>query len=122
MQSYSEKAPKVGHQHAYIHHGVFYSIRHIYLTEGLKGLWRGSDAAMVRTAVGSGVQLSCYDSTKRWLLQFPYFPHDSVMTHFSASLLTSVVVCLAMNPFDVIMTRMVKHLSISNDLVQSIFC
>ena len=71
-------------------------------------MWRGSQAAMLRTGVGSSVQLSSYDSSKRFLLELGMFNNkDSIKVHFTASLLTGFFVCFAMNPVDVAMTRMV---------------
>jgi solute carrier family 25 protein 34/35 len=82
----------------------------IYKNEGLRGLWRGVDASMMRTGVGSAVQLSSYDVCKSKIFSLGIFdpssPKQQIQLHFSASLLTSFLVCLAMNPFDVASTRM----------------
>jgi solute carrier family 25, member 34/35 len=116
MQSYSPNVPGVGHQHTYVHHGMLRSLFHIYRSEGITGLWRGADAAMVRTGIGSAVQLSTYDQSKRLLLKTGLFDdyHGNgaghLEVHFCASLITSFFVCLAMNPFDVASTRMVSHI------------
>jgi solute carrier family 25 protein 34/35 len=44
MQSYSSSASGVGVQHAYVTKGTFHTLTRIYQTEGIRGLWRGSDA------------------------------------------------------------------------------
>ncbi|KAJ3261816.1 Mitochondrial oxaloacetate carrier protein [Boothiomyces macroporosus] len=76
-------------------------------TAGIVGLWRGVDASMLRTGVGSSVQLPSYEIIKSYLLSTGYFSgNGSTYLHFAASLGTSFMVCLAMNPFDVAMTRM----------------
>ncbi|KAJ3056776.1 Mitochondrial oxaloacetate carrier protein [Rhizophlyctis rosea] len=110
MQSYTAATAAVGHQHSYVTKGTFPALAHIYRNEGLRGLWRGADAAMLRAGVGSAVQLTGYDSTKGLLLKSGWFEeHDGqgdVRVHFAASLVTSFFVCLAMNPFDVASTRM----------------
>jgi len=58
--------------------------------------------------VGSAVQLSTYDSLKNALMRsgYPVFAQDTLITHLGASMLCSLVVCAAMNPFDVISTRL----------------
>ncbi|KAJ3088784.1 Mitochondrial oxaloacetate carrier protein [Phlyctochytrium bullatum] len=122
MQSYSPNNA-VGHQHSYVTRGTLHSISHIYQNEGIRGLWRGVDAAMLRTGVGSAVQLSCYDGCKRAILQSGFFDRwgvgakdttgkgnkpgqGGVIVHFAASAVTSLLVCIAMNPLDVASTRM----------------
>lgn len=112
MQSYSKDlASSVGHQHDYVNQGTVKALKVVYEKEGLRGLWRGVDAAMVRTGIGSAVQLSSYDLSKRFLLSTGLFEVNNgvgnVEVHFGASLITSFFVCLAMNPFDVASTRMV---------------
>ncbi|KAJ3347452.1 Mitochondrial oxaloacetate carrier protein [Entophlyctis luteolus] len=109
MQSYSPSM-SVGAQHSYVLGGLRKSLAHIYAKEGLVGLWRGADASMLRTAVGSGVQLSTYDASKDVLIRSGLFTirngDGGAPLHFAASAFTSLFVCIAMNPFDVISTRM----------------
>lgn len=52
----------VGHQHA--PSGLFSGLYSVYKQGGLRGLWRGADASMLRTMVGSAVQLTTYDFCK----------------------------------------------------------
>jgi solute carrier family 25 protein 34/35 len=78
----------------------------VYKQDGVKGLWRGAKASALRVAIGSGFQLSTYDLVKPALISTSYFPKDSVYTHFCASFLTSFVVTIFSNPFDVVSTRM----------------
>ena len=114
MQSFTEGKTVVGHQHSDVKKGAWHVLKSIYTKEGLKGLWRGADASMMRTGIGSAVQLSSYDFFKRNLLETGYFQtndgHGHFSVHFSASLITSFFVCLFMNPFDVASTRMVSIL------------
>ncbi|KAJ3108000.1 hypothetical protein HDU97_002580 [Phlyctochytrium planicorne] len=117
MQSYSPHHA-VGHQHTYITKGTIHSLLYVYRHEGIAGLWRGVDAAMIRTGVGSSVQLSSYDFCKKAIIDSKVFDRwggegkgnapgqGGVLVHFAASAVTSLFVCLAMNPFDVVMTRM----------------
>jgi solute carrier family 25 protein 34/35 len=80
---------------------------------------------MARTGVGSAIQLSTYDGTKNYLLNSGWFHLGSqgsgydisktdfrcIELHFCASLITSIFVCIAMNPFDVASTRMYNQKS-----------
>jgi len=110
LQSYSPSSPSIGAQHAYVNRGAMDALITIYKTQGIHGLFRGMDAAMIRTGIGSAVQLSSYDACKRLIAQTRWFQNDQsrgASLHFSASLLTGLIVCIVMNPPDVISTRMV---------------
>lgn len=108
MQSYSKgSAVAVGHQHSYVSKGVLFSLQTIWRDGGLRGLWRGSSASMLRTGVGSSVQLPSYEFIKDILISEKLFEPTAPALHFTASLGTGLIVCTAMNPFDVAMTRMV---------------
>lgn len=76
---------------------------------------------VVRTGVGSAVQLSTYDITKTTLLDSNLFTSNSVSLHFSASLITSLFVCAAMNPFDVVSTRMYNQPTASDGKVGQLY-
>lgn len=52
IQAFSPSHP-VGAQHEY--RGGFHALSSIFKAEGIRGLWRGVDAAMLRTAMGSSV-------------------------------------------------------------------
>ncbi|KAJ3020345.1 Mitochondrial oxaloacetate carrier protein [Thoreauomyces humboldtii] len=110
MQSYTTTNTVVGAQHSYVKEGTVKALRLIYGKEGVRGLWRGCDAAMLRTGIGSAVQLSSYESFKKILADSGWFKmhdgHGGLSLHLGASLITSLFVCLAMNPFDVASTRM----------------
>ncbi|KAI8919138.1 hypothetical protein PhCBS80983_g05999 [Powellomyces hirtus] len=111
MQSYTTASSNaVGAQHTYVKDGTFRALKLIYGAEGVRGLWRGVDAAMLRTGIGSAVQLSSYDSFKQILARSGWFQmhdgHGGLGLHLGASLITSFFVCISMNPFDVASTRM----------------
>lgn len=112
MQSYTKVSSKaVGYQHSYVEKGILYSLKHIYSTDGIRGLWKGVDASMLRTSIGSAVQLSTYDSGKMALINSGFFKDDNMSLYFASSLLTSFFVVIAMNPFDVATTRMYNQRS-----------
>lgn len=93
----------VGTQYPY--KGAIDGLATIYKSEGFVGLYRGVNAAALRTAVGSGVQLSVYDFTKSKLLNTKYF-EDGPPLYLTTSLIVGFFVCCAMNPLDVVTTRM----------------
>ena len=102
LQSNTIGTTKYGYQHGYT--GIIDGFSKILKTEGFRGLYHGVDASMLRTAVGSAVQLSVYDTIKKYFNT--KFEKDTLKVHFSASMITGVFVCFFMNPFDVLTTRM----------------
>ncbi|PIA19208.1 mitochondrial carrier [Coemansia reversa NRRL 1564] len=97
----------VGFQHNY--KGAVDGLRRIWREGGLRGLYRGMDAAMMRAGAGSSVQLATYDHFKSYIsrnLAHHGLTNNSAYTHFLASMGTGFFVCLVMNPFDVVSTRM----------------
>ncbi|KAI8868301.1 mitochondrial carrier [Ramicandelaber brevisporus] len=119
LQAYSKAAP-VGTQHEY--RGMIHGLSEIWKSGGIRGLWRGSDAAMLRTAAGSSVQLASYDRIKREImaLNHPWFG-DNIQTHFAASMVSGFLVCCAMNAPDVIMNRMYNDRSASGGSTGSLY-
>ncbi|KAJ1833925.1 Mitochondrial oxaloacetate carrier protein [Coemansia sp. RSA 2711] len=106
MQSASSFAA-VGHQHNYA--SSLDGLRRIWRAGGVRGLYRGMDAAMMRAGAGSSVQLATYDHFKAYIartLAHRGLTDNSAYTHFLASMGTGFFVCLVMNPFDVVSTRM----------------
>lgn len=102
MQSYSP----VFHIGAQTHYkSVFDGLKTIFKTEGFKGLYRGVDAAVLRTGAGSSVQLPIYNYAKGLIEQYDLFD-DGPLRHFGASAASGLGVAIVMNPWDVLMTRM----------------
>ncbi|KAJ2127620.1 Mitochondrial oxaloacetate carrier protein [Coemansia sp. RSA 921] len=113
MQSASKFAA-VGHQHNYT--SSIDGLRRIWQAGGIRGLYRGMDAAMMRAGAGSAVQLATYDHFKSYIsrtLAHRGLTDNSVYTHFLASMGTGFFVCLAMNPFDVVSTRMYNQKTVN---------
>lgn len=73
---------------------------------------------MIRTSVGSGVQLSVYDFTKAFIIRSGLFESNNndangnLGIHFLSSMITGLFVTAAMNPFDMISTRLYNQKSI----------
>lgn len=87
------------------HEGLIDAARHIHQEHGLRGFTKGTSAALFRVGVGSGVQLGTYDTTKDVVLR-TFGMQDGPVAHICASLLSGILTVAAMNPFDVISTRL----------------
>ncbi|KAB5590071.1 Mitochondrial oxaloacetate transport protein [Ceratobasidium theobromae] len=120
MQAYSPALP-VGTQHYY--RNSFAALREIFKAEGLRGYIRGMDAAILRTCMGSSVQLPSYNWTKTMLVKHGIGSADSTWTFLASSMVSGICVvgtcftskapfidnaaqCLAMQPADTALTRM----------------
>ncbi|KAJ9639040.1 uncharacterized protein PV06_07402 [Exophiala oligosperma] len=102
LQSYSPFLP-VGTQHKY--RNAMDGIRQIYSTEGVRGLYRGMGASMVRTGAGSSVQLPTYFFAKRRLMRHAGM-EDGPALHLLSSTASGFVVCCVMHPPDTVMARL----------------
>ncbi|PWY99681.1 mitochondrial carrier [Testicularia cyperi] len=90
----------------------------IFKEEGFRGLVRGMDAAVLRTAMGSTVQLPAYNWFKGYLTNMdveanPYNPlkflankPNSFFTYLASSIFSGLCVCAVMQPADTALTRM----------------
>lgn len=94
LQSYSPVFP-VGTQHVY--KGAFDAFRHIWREGGVRGLYRGLDAAAIRTGMGSSVQLPVYNWAKKTIEKYNLIT-DGPAKHVVASATSGVGVCIAMHP------------------------
>ncbi|KAG8722090.1 Mitochondrial oxaloacetate carrier protein [Ceratobasidium sp. 394] len=103
MQAYSPALP-VGAQHYY--RNSFAALAEIYRAEGLRGYIRGMDAAILRTCMGSSVQLPSYNWTKNMLVKNGVASPDSTWTFLASSSVSGACVCLVMQPADTVLTRM----------------
>ncbi|CEL56797.1 Mitochondrial oxaloacetate transport protein OS=Saccharomyces cerevisiae (strain ATCC 204508 / S288c) GN=OAC1 PE=1 SV=1 [Rhizoctonia solani AG-1 IB] len=103
MQAYSPSLP-VGAQHYY--RNSFAALAEIFKAEGLRGYIRGMDAAILRTCMGSSVQLPSYNWTKTTLVKNNISSLDSTWTFLASSTVSGICVCLVMQPADTALTRM----------------
>lgn len=94
LQSYSPFLP-VGTQHNY--KNAFHGLSTIYKSEGIKGIYRGVDAAMIRTSFGSAVQLPTYFFAKRRLTHHLGMEEGPAL-HLASSTASGFVVCVFMHP------------------------
>lgn len=102
MQSYSP-AINIGEQTYY--KGVWDGLLLVYRKEGFKGLFRGLDAAIIRTGSGASAQLPVYNLTKIFLLDYNLVPDNSLGLHLISSSMAGLGVAIVMNPWDVVLTR-----------------
>lgn len=101
LQSYSDFI-KIGEQTHYT--GVWNGLKTIFQKEGFLGLYRGVDAAILRTGAGSSVQLPIYNTAKHFLLDHDLMKEGTGL-HLTASTISGLGVAVVMNPWDVILTR-----------------
>jgi solute carrier family 25, member 34/35 len=94
LQSFSPFLP-VGTQHNY--RNSVDGLKKIYGGEGIKGLYRGVGAAMVRTGFGSSVQLPTYFFAKRRLVKH-FGMEEGPALHLASSTASGFVVCCVMHP------------------------
>jgi solute carrier family 25, member 34/35 len=94
LQSYSPFLP-VGTQHQY--RNAFNGLSQIYKGEGVRGLYRGVGAAMIRTGFGSSVQLPTYFFAKRRLVRHLGMEEGPAL-HLASSAVSGFVVCCVMHP------------------------
>lgn len=102
LQSYSPFLP-VGTQHKY--KNAVHGFTSIYKTEGIRGLYRGVGAAMIRTGFGSSVQLPTYFFAKRRLVKH-FGLEEGPALHLASSTMSGFVVCCVMHPPDTVMSRL----------------
>ncbi|KAF8346966.1 mitochondrial carrier domain-containing protein [Amanita rubescens] len=103
MQAYSPALP-VGAQRHY--KSSLDALTTIFRTEGFRGYFRGMDASILRTSMGSSVQLPSYNFTKNLLVKNGVMSADSTLTFLVSSSFSGACVCLVMQPADTATTRM----------------
>ncbi|CCK68295.1 Oac1p KNAG_0A06360 [Huiozyma naganishii CBS 8797] len=101
MQSYSSSIA-LGDQTKYT--GVWNGLSTIFREGGVRGLFKGVDAAILRTGAGSSVQLPIYNTAKNILLRNDLMENGPAL-HLTASTISGMGVAVVMNPWDVILTR-----------------
>ena len=82
--------------------------RRVARTEGLKGLFCGSKAFVVRSSVLTGAQIPSYEVSKHWLKEEAQFSEGTAL-HLTASMAAGFVATAACSPFDFIKTRMMNE-------------
>lgn len=104
LQAQSAAPIAVGYQHH--HEGMMPALTRIYRKEGVRGLWRGANAALLRVSSGSAMQLTTFSKIKSHINHFAIFQKRSWLEALVASSASGVVVVATMTPFDVCCTRL----------------
>ena len=95
----------VGHQHNYS--SLRTAARTILKNQGIRGLWRGASASILRTSIASCVQLSTFSLLDGHLLKnSSYLQNNTILSTFISSVIGGIAVSTAMCPFDVVSTRL----------------
>jgi len=107
FQSSARKEIAVGHQHHYT--GTFNAFKDIIEKEGVRGLWRGAHGQVLRVGMGSAIQISTYERIKEIIA--PFFPQQegqctNMWMATASAFCTSFPLVIAMNPVDVVATRL----------------
>jgi solute carrier family 25 protein 34/35 len=85
---------------------VIEAFRELYSKGRLRALWHGAPSAAMRTGIGSAVQLASYDAFKRGAGQDLA---ESWRLRTAGAMASGALTAVAMNPFDVVMTRMYNN-------------
>ncbi|XP_060569586.1 solute carrier family 25 member 35-like [Ruditapes philippinarum] len=104
LQARANRAIAVGTQHQ--HDSMTKGFKKILKREGIKGLWRGTMAAVPKSTVGSAVQLGTFSTSKDYITSLMLFEPGSVFNAFFASIVAGLCIVACMTPFDVVATRM----------------
>lgn len=86
----------------YAYKGMWDGLTCIFREGGMRGLYRGSWASIVRVSIGSAAQLTSYKESKHFLSASHL--HGMSLVVGSAAI-SGLCVSIAMNPFDVVSTR-----------------
>jgi solute carrier family 25 protein 34/35 len=110
LQAYSPALP-VGAQHYY--KNSFQALSTIFNAERFRGLLRGSDAAILRTATGSSVQLPSYNFTKEQMVTHGLSQADSIWTYLASSTVSGICVVCPMSSSFATLLLTLNALSVS---------
>lgn len=94
LQTFSSATPS-GTQIPYA--STIDGLRQIYRIEGFLGWYRGCSSAVVRTGMGSSIQLPTYFFAKRKLLSW-LNTEEGPLLHLVSSAISGVAVCCVMHP------------------------
>lgn len=68
LQAQTNSQFAVGFQHS--HTGMVNALINTYHSQGVRGLWRGFEGIVPRTAVGSAIQITTFTMSKDFLSQY----------------------------------------------------
>jgi len=103
MQSNAKHSIAVGHQHRYT--GTFQGLYSIVTREGFMALYKGSAMSVIRSTLGSGINMALYTGLRDYLIDNAIM-QNSAVTDAVSGLVSSFFCALVMNPVDVARTRL----------------
>ncbi|XP_029659368.1 solute carrier family 25 member 35-like [Formica exsecta] len=104
LQAQSATSIAVGYQHS--HSGSWDAFKSLWAEGGVRGLYRGWQAGLPRLFVGSSTQLTTFGLASDWLRSLDIFPDRPILLTFLAAAIGGSCVAVAMQPFDVLATRL----------------
>jgi solute carrier family 25 protein 34/35 len=102
LQCQSEFLP-VGYQHHY--KNGLNALVSVWKDEGVSGYFRGAQAAIIRMIMASAVQLGTYDKAKELVVKH-FHMREALPAFCIAACISSVLMTIVLNPFDVVLTRL----------------
>jgi len=106
----------IGTQHNY--NNVGHAMVNMVKTEGILSLWSGSGFSALRSFLGTGANLASYSWMRENILEYKILK-DGILTDCLCSFLSSFFTALAMNPTDVIRTRIYNEIALGNTQYKS---
>lgn len=76
LQAQSHGKFAVGYQHGHL--GLSDALISTYKTQGIRGLWRGFEGIVPRTAVGSAIQITTFSMSKDFLMNYEVIVHQHI--------------------------------------------
>jgi len=84
--------------------GSFQAYRHIFATEGVSGLWKGTAPNVTRNAIVNAAELVSYDLIKTKILELKLL-NDNMPCHFLSAFGAGFITTVVASPVDVVKTR-----------------
>ncbi|XP_072276270.1 mitochondrial glycine transporter [Pyxicephalus adspersus] len=90
----------------YSYRSVFGALGNIYRTEGVRGLFSGLTATLLRDAPFSGIYLMFYTQAKKYAFQSNIDQTFTPLVNFSCGIVAGILASISTQPADVIKTHM----------------
>lgn len=91
----------------YAYRGVFHGLYTVCRDEGLRTLWNGTPASIIRSSLFSAAQLATYDHTKVTLMKHTRL-EPGLQLNFSAAMIAGLVTTTVTTPADFVKSVMMN--------------